>query len=1262
MAWRGDLVSEVHQERKLIEEAYHVLVADIQEPFFVLDTAGYVRYVNTRASELIGTSAVGYVFEDILPRNDTATHIPFEEITEEKEYSDIHIRAGESIVSVQMRVKPLISENNHLGVVCIVRKEAERSDIVHSLEKLGAMIQKHSNAQKIYEIMGKELSRVGVDLCVLRHNGEWFSVDYHTLDMSETQVTEFIMGVPFEHAKIRCNENALRKIQDFSALFFNNISSIISLEEPAIDPSELTTFFSLLSTARGVATPLTRREEFSGMLIFLSDNLNPEDTPVVSAVGIQASVALERADTFQQMVNDLKALEDQINTRTQELERVKSKMESIVQSSVDAIIALDLEGHVTFVNRGVEKMLGCSESNILNRPITTYLTGGTCKINRLKHTLMRRDHIEHEELALITQDGRVIHTLASLSLLKNDSQKVLGIMLILKDITEQKRLQQTLESLNKAASRIQKVKTQKEIFTVTAEELNRFDFFVVFIMFNESKTAGKIVHITETFEVMDLMGDSTFLGYEIPLDHPLYNPVIKKKESLYLEDVSAAATLLIPPSMQDVSGKAIETLGISNKKIILAPLLSHDETSGILAVISDVITSRDCPSIMAFANQVSTALENARLLEESRKRADELTRNLQEQHLLRKLNTDLFLAQSQDEVLDAAIEGIFRIGKSFSSIILINEDLSEAKVFRVKMESRLLQMLEKTAEFIIPGFSLRESRVSLEKESINSRFFSGTIPIITPDVITSRVQAAHSTLGEMFTSIFLEGSPFLGMFRKASQVLKFSSGMMFPIIMKGKTHGSLIVMSSEMYTESDFNLMRTVAELISSAMERIRHSERLTETFNELQAVQRINTLLNTDASLQEILDHISLSIQDIYHYTCAFPILIDSTGRYLSFEYVSLPPDLHKKISRLLGEELSDFKYPIHTPSYIAEQVLKKKKCIILQGFPFLEEFISLDGVNTSVSQLASDFSKAFHFPPEKASIMVAPLPYGDEVIGALFLVHEKPLKQEDFTHLENFLNPVGIAIAKSRAETRLRQSLEDLKELDKMKSEFIDIASHELRTPLTTLKLYLEMMAMDQYGQLPSPLRERIQVMEEGVNRLEEIINQTLVASRVIKNKLRITEQAVSLISISSEVVHQLRPLWQAKHQNVFLESSPNLSEIKGDERALFTVLSNLVDNAIRYSPEYSEILIKLKETVREIECMVIDQGCGIPPEYTDKVFDEFYIIPSKTEYARMDGRTGLGLFIAKGIIERHGGRIWVESVLGRGTIFHFVLPKSK
>jgi PAS domain S-box-containing protein len=1261
MAWIGDLVKEGHQEKILIEEAFHMLVADIQEPFFILDSEGYVRYANGKASELIGTEVVGRLFRDVGFLEDAealAMDISGEIIREEKEYSDITLQTQKGSKPVQICVKPLLSGGTLLGTICIIRQEHIKSDSIQALEKIGMMIQKHSNVQKIFEIMGEELSQVGIDFLVLHHDAGWVSVDYHTLDMSETQVTEFIMGIPFEYARIRCTEHALRKINDLAPIFFNDISSIISLTTPAIHPSELTTFFSLLATPRGVAIPLTRREEFNGLLVLLSDNLSPQDAPVISAVGIQVSAALERADVFQQMVTDLQTLETQMKIRTEELERVKSKMESIVQSSVDAIMALDMKGTVTFVNKGVEKMLGCSQSDILNQPITSYFTGDKWKIRHLRHTLMIKGHIEHEELSLITENGRIIHTLASLSLLKNEDQEVLGMMLILKDITEQKRLQQTLESLNKAASRIQKVKTRKEIFSVTTEELNRFSFFVVFIMFNERKTAARIVHYTETSEAL-FLGEGS--EYEIPLHHSLYSRIIKKKEAIYLEDVNVAMTLLVPSYMQEESEKAIETLGISNKNLILAPLLRQDETVGILAVISDVITSRDCSSIMAFANQVSTALENARLLEESRKRADELARNLEKQHILRNLNSELFLAQSLDEVLDAAIQGIFSIGKSFSSIVLTNEDITEAWVMRVKMESRLLQILEKTAEFFFPGFSMKESPIPLKEGCPINKIFKDIIPTVSPNVTIHGIQVTQLPLGHMFTTLFPENSPFLGMFKKASHLLGFSSGMIFPIIIKGTPQGALMVMSTKQFTQVDFNLMRTMVELISSALERIRHSEQLTETFKELRAIQRINTLLNTDASLQEILDHISLSIQNIYHYKCAFPILIDTTGPYLSFEYVSLPTNLEKNISRLLGEKLSDFKYPLHSPSYVFDKVLKEKKCIILRGFPFLGEVISIDGMNPSVSQLVSDFSKAFHISPEKASIMVAPLPYGDEVIGALFLIHEKPLRQEDYKHLENFLDPVGIAIAKSRAETQLRQSLEELKELDKMKSEFIDIASHELRTPLTTLKLYLEMMAMDQYGQLSASLQERIRMMEEGVNRLEEIINQTLIASRVIKNKLRMKEVPVSFMTISTEIIHQLRPLWKAKHQHVFLESSPHLSQIHGDENALCTVLSNLLDNAIRYSPEHSEIYIRFRETAKEIEGMVKDQGCGIPPEDLKKVFDEFYIVPSKTEYARMDGRTGLGLFIAKGIVEQHGGRIWVESEVGKGSTFHFVIPKS-
>ena len=121
-------------------------------------------------------------------------------------------------------------------------------------------------------------------------------------------------------------------------------------------------------------------------------------------------------------------------------------------------------------------------------------------------------------------------------------------------------------------------------------------------------------------------------------------------------------------------------------------------------------------------------------------------------------------------------------------------------------------------------------------------------------------------------------------------------------------------------------------------------------------------------------------------------------------------------------------------------------------------------------------------------------------------------------------------------------------------------------------------------------------------------------------------------------------------------------DLSPVEGDRKALSTVMSNVVDNAIRYSPKGTDILIGFKEHTHEVECTIHDQGYGIPPEYREKVFDEFYIVPSETEYARMDGRTGLGLFIAKGIIERHHGKIWVESTPDTGSVFHFTVPKKR
>jgi PAS domain S-box-containing protein len=1252
-------VSEAKTE--LVDQVVRTLIEDAKDAFFIIDRKGKVHFMNRKAENLTGTpgkDVIGKQFETVIK---IAAEKKIYELQEPKELLETHIKTPWGEMPAEIYVEPVITNGVLVGTILIVRTVLKRSESLRSLEAVGSCIQRQSSAQKIYETLGEELKMRGITLMVLPFEKEWFSIGYHTSDSRKMHITEFIMGIPLSEIKLTMAADALRKITEQKSFFFHDISSILQSVNQRFTTPELRKFFSLVDFSRGMAVPLTFGEDLTGILVFFSEELQPEDAPAVSALGVQVSAALERADYFEQLVSDLKALEDQISSRTQELEKVKSQMESIVQSSVDAIMAADMDGCITFVNNGVKTMLGYHKSAIVGKPVTDFYAGGKKEAKKIRDIILKKGQLENAELDFLAHDGNVIHTLASLSWLKGQ-EGTTGIMAVLKDITQQKRLQQTLESLNKAAFRIQKSRTKEEIFSVAAEELRQFDFYVIFMLFNKEKTTGAVSYMTEELQLDSLNQLRKVPGYPLPLNRPSYKLLIKKKEAVYIEDVQAALELFIPPGMQEASAKEVTLTNLTSKRSILAPLIIHGETTGILAVISDMITSRDIPSIIAFANQISTALENARLLEESQKRADELARNLEEQQLLRELNTKLFLAQSQNEVLDAAIEGIHRMGESFSAISLINEERTHAVVARLEMEPQLLKLTQKTVKTFIPWFPLLGYQVPLqEKDNVYSQFYKNQIPLVTSSVQT-RYSVMKAELSDMYGGLAPKDHVLQRIIEKISEIMPYKSVMVFPIVVGGLTAGSLAVTSKKIFSEEDFTLMRTVGEMVSSAMERIKHSKKLTETLNELRAVQRINTLLNVGASLRQILGLISSSIQEVYHYQFAFPLLLDPSRKYLTFDHVVLPPPVEKKVYNLFGFHVKDFKYPALEDFSILHQVLKEKECVILKGFEELAQSITIDRVSFAVKKLAPDFSEALQLDPHETYIMVAPLPYGEEVIGVLFLGHKKMLTEEDFQNLEYFLDQVGIAIAKSDVEHRLRQSLKELRELDQMKSEFIDIASHELRTPLTTLKLYLEMMAMEQYGKLSEPLRERIKVMEEGVNRLEEIINQTLVASRLIKNKLALEKTSVSLLDITSDVVRQMRPLWKAKNQNVFLESPPDLSEVEGDEKALFTVLSNLVDNAIRYSSKNTEIFIKFLEHARHVECMVLDQGWGIPPDHQEKIFDEFYIVPSETEYARMDGRTGLGLFIAKGIVERHGGKIWVESEPGKGSVFHFVLTKKE
>ncbi|MFQ6089645.1 MAG: ATP-binding protein [Candidatus Methanofastidiosia archaeon] len=243
-----------------------------------------------------------------------------------------------------------------------------------------------------------------------------------------------------------------------------------------------------------------------------------------------------------------------------------------------------------------------------------------------------------------------------------------------------------------------------------------------------------------------------------------------------------------------------------------------------------------------------------------------------------------------------------------------------------------------------------------------------------------------------------------------------------------------------------------------------------------------------------------------------------------------------------------------------------------------------------------------------------------------------------------------------KKKMEQKLKKAYEELKEVDRMKSEFIEIASHELRTPLTMILLSTEMM---ESMNLNDDLREKLEILRSGAERLEEIVHAILISSKLMDERKFLEKREVSLARITGSVINQTKSLWTRKNQTIDFEVTERIPKISCDVKAVFKVILNLLHNAIKYSQENARIIIKIRDLEDSLKFTIIDEGIGIKEEEIPKIFEKFHIVGGD-DYARIDGRMGLGLYIVREIVEKHGGKIWCESVYGLGSTFHFTLPK--
>jgi len=340
---------------------------------------------------------------------------------------------------------------------------------------------------------------------------------------------------------------------------------------------------------------------------------------------------------------------------------------------------------------------------------------------------------------------------------------------------------------------------------------------------------------------------------------------------------------------------------------------------------------------------------------------------------------------------------------------------------------------------------------------------------------------------------------------------------------------------------------------------------------------------------------------------------------------------------------------------SYIYRQPLTVGEGIIGQvvstGLPAL--MTNVGGVSPHANVTS------YHAPSAQlASLLVLPLRTRREMLGALVIAAHDPerrMTDDKLPLAEVLAERAALAIENAKLYTEQVEARRKVEDLSRLKDEFLSIASHELRTPVTSIKGYTQLAKTLIHERDLDTSEEYLDIALDQIDRMSRLILELLDVSRIETGRLEIRHDPIDWTAFVRDLVHRHHT---AVSDRRFHLNLPNAQvQINGDRDRLEQVLGNLLENAVKYSPDGSEIFVNVDERNGQVVTAVCDRGIGIPPDELSQVFERFHRgrQVSSTNY----GGLGLGLYIARQIVDRHGGSIWVDSKEGSGTTFSFTLP---
>jgi signal transduction histidine kinase len=480
----------------------------------------------------------------------------------------------------------------------------------------------------------------------------------------------------------------------------------------------------------------------------------------------------------------------------------------------------------------------------------------------------------------------------------------------------------------------------------------------------------------------------------------------------------------------------------------------------------------------------------------------------------------------------------------------------------------------------------------------------------------------------------------------AARAVRFRGILGVPMVHQGRAVGVIVVGRPEpgMFSEEQVQVLKTFADQAVIAIENVRlfkelqaRTSELTQSVDKLTALGEVSQAVSSTLDVETVLDTIVSRASQLAG--------ADACGIY---EYDADAQMFHVRATHNFDAAFVATlrAMPLHKGEGVAGQATEMRQPI---------QIADIAAPGAYESQVRDLLIGAGY----RAALSV-PLLREEQIIGSLSLVRKASgeFSPEVIEVLKTFATQSALAIQNARLFSEIADKSRQLEAASRHKSEFLANMSHELRTPLNAIIGFSEVLAERMFGEVNAKQAEYLQDILESGRHLLSLINDILDLSKIEAGRMELEPADFHLPSAIDNALILVRE--RATRHGITLgrHIDEGLGTIRGDERKVKQVLLNLLSNALKFTPEGGRIEVRAALHEGRAEVSVADTGVGIAPEDQEAVFEEFRQVGTADK--KVEG-TGLGLALSQKFVELHGGRIWVESEVGRGSTFTFTLPLS-